>query len=228
MECLDMHNIPLVNLLDDLLSEYNSSLRTLLKLLDTEGNKNSTAEASFARVATSKKIVLLDENLQKLYGEIVQHQRRQEEIRKTQLLSIGSGKAKLQFINSMLDSKEQLEEVVADTEKKLLASRVASRADPEVSEIIEYAKKLSKYTAAPPNYNPNSGAVPPEPPYPVLVAMRAGVLSRYRTKESAKAHAAHDEDMDEGDFTNNLDDDQFEDIDADDLLLSLDLNPDLE
>ncbi|KAJ1998087.1 hypothetical protein GGI02_005279, partial [Coemansia sp. RSA 2322] len=65
--CLDMHNIPLVNLLDDLLSEYNSSLRTLLKLLDTEGNKNSTAEASFARVATSKKIVLLDENLQKLY-----------------------------------------------------------------------------------------------------------------------------------------------------------------
>ncbi|KAJ2823638.1 hypothetical protein GGI24_003631, partial [Coemansia furcata] len=112
--------------------------------------------------------------------------------------------------------------------KKLASARVAKRADPKVSEIIEYAKKLSKFTMAPPNYDPNSGAVPPEPPYPVLVAMRAGVLSRYRVKKGAKADDADDEDLEEGDYMAALDEAQFDDVDADDLLLSLDLNPDLE
>ncbi|KAJ2793537.1 hypothetical protein H4S07_007019 [Coemansia furcata] len=228
MDDLDAQNTPLVNLVNDLLSEYNNSLRYLLGLLDTEGNRNTTAEASQNRSEATKKIVKLDENLQRLYGEIVQHQRRQEEIRQTQLLSIESGKAKLRFISSMLDAKSQLEQVVADAEKKLASARVAKRADPKVSEIIEYAKKLSKFTMAPPNYDPNSGAVPPEPPYPVLVAMRAGVLSRYRVKKGAKADDADDEDLEEGDYMTALDEAQFDDVDADDLLLSLDLNPDLE
>ncbi|KAJ2746224.1 hypothetical protein GGI20_001504 [Coemansia sp. BCRC 34301] len=228
MDTFDAQNTPLVNLVNDLLSEYSSSLRSLLGLLDTEGNRNTATEASLSRIEASKKIVRLDENMQKLYSEIVQHQRRQEEIRQTQLLSIESGKAKLRFISNMLDAKSQLEEVVADAQKKLASARVARRADPKVSEIIEYAKKLSKFTMAPPNYDPNSGAVPPEPPYPVLVAMRAGVLSRYRMKGGAKMDAADDEDMEEGDFMNNLDEVQFNDIDAEDLLLSLDLNPDLE
>ncbi|KAJ2896998.1 hypothetical protein GGI21_004988 [Coemansia aciculifera] len=228
MEGLDAQNTPLVNLLNDLLSDYSNSLRSLLGLLDTEGNRNTAADASLNRLEASKRLVKLDESLQNLYGEIVQHQRRQEEIRQTQLLSIESDRAKQSFINSMLDAKSQLEEVVADAQKKLALARVAKRANPKVSEIIEYAKKLSKFTMAPPNYDPNSGAVPPEPPYPVLVAMRAGVLSRYRTKKGAKADAADDEDMEDGDFMNNLDEVQFDDIDAEDLLLSLDLNPDLE
>ncbi|KAJ2820492.1 hypothetical protein GGI24_004473, partial [Coemansia furcata] len=136
MDDLDAQNTPLVNLVNDLLSEYNNSLRYLLGLLDTEGNRNTTAEASQNRIEATKKIVKLDENLQRLYGEIVQHQRRQEEIRQTQLLSIKSGKAKLRFISSMLDAKSQLEQVVTDAEKKLASARVAKRADPKVSEII--------------------------------------------------------------------------------------------
>ncbi|KAJ1998581.1 hypothetical protein GGI06_006231 [Coemansia sp. S85] len=128
----------------------------------------------------------------------------------------------------MLDAKSQLEQVVADTEKKLASARVAKRADPKVSEIIEYARKLSKFTMAPPNYDPNSGAVPPEPPYPVLVAMRAGVLSRYRVKNGAKADEDEDEDQEDGDYGAALDETQFDDIDAEDLLLSLDLNPDFD
>ncbi|KAJ2456428.1 hypothetical protein GGF42_003248 [Coemansia sp. RSA 2424] len=228
MDGFDAQDTPLVNLVNGLLAEYNSSLRLLLGLLDTEGNRNIASEATLNRIEASKKIVKLDEGLQKLYGEIVQHQRRQEEIRQTQLLSIECDKAKLSFIGNMLEAKSQLEEVVADAQKKLASARVAKRADPKVSEIIEYAKKLSKFTMAPPNYDPNSGAMPPEPPYPVLVAMRAGVLSRYRMKKGAKTDAADDDDMEEGDLMNNLDEVQFDDIEAEDLLLSLDLNPDLD
>ncbi|KAJ2491003.1 hypothetical protein IWW37_002669 [Coemansia sp. RSA 2050] len=228
MDDLDAQNIPLVTLANDLLTEYNHSLRSLLGLLDTESNRNTAADTSQNRLEATKKIVKLDENLQRLYGEIVQHQKRQEEIRQTQLLSIESGKAKLRFISGMLDAKSQLEQVVADAEKKLASARVAKRADPKVSEIIEYARKLSKFTMAPPNYDPNSGAVPPEPPYPVLVAMRAGVLSRYRVKNGAKAEDADDEDLEDGDYGTALDETQFDDIDAEDLLLSLDLNPDFD
>ncbi|KAJ1806452.1 hypothetical protein LPJ75_005051 [Coemansia sp. RSA 2598] len=227
MQLPDMENVPLVNLLNDILSEYSDSLRSLLRLLDTEGNRNANEAATKERSETTQKIVGLDRSLQQLYSELVQHQRRQEAIRTTQLLSIESGKAKLQFISSMLDAKEQLEEAIADGEKKLSLADTAKKANPSVSEIIEYAKKLSKFTTAPPNFDPNSIAVPPEPPYPVLVAMRAGVLSKYRMNKSARVDDAVEEDVEEGDFAHEMDDDQFDDVDADDLLLGLDLNPDL-
>ncbi|KAJ1813575.1 hypothetical protein LPJ56_005127 [Coemansia sp. RSA 2599] len=227
MQLPDMENVPLVNLLNDILSEYSDSLRSLLRLLDTEGNRNANEAATKERSETTQKIVGLDRSLQQLYSELVQHQRRQEAIRTTQLLSIESGKAKLQFISSMLDAKEQLEEAIADGEKKLSLADTAKKANPSVSEIIEYAKKLSKFTTAPPNFDPNSSAVPPEPPYPVLVAMRAGVLSKYRMNKSARVDDAVEEDVEEGDFAHEMDDDQFDDVDADDLLLGLDLNPDL-
>ncbi|KAJ1884636.1 hypothetical protein LPJ66_010517 [Kickxella alabastrina] len=228
MDALDMKNVPLVNILNDTLTEYNDSLRTLLGLLDTEGNRNTNAEATRSRVETANRLVKLDNLLQQIYSELVQHQRRQEAIRNTQFLSIESGKAKLEFINSMLDAKAQLEEVITDGEKKLELAKVAKKASPPVSEIIEYAKKLSKFTMAPPNYDPNSGGIPPEPPYPVLVAMRAGVLSRYRMNKAARVDNADDNDVDDGDFANGMDDDMFDDVDDDDLLLGLDLNPDLE
>ncbi|KAJ2238251.1 hypothetical protein H4R99_004184 [Coemansia sp. RSA 1722] len=227
MQTPDMENVPLVNLLNDILTEYNDSLRSLLGLLDTEGNRNTTESATKERNKTTQRIVGLDQSLQKLYGELEQHQRRQEAIRTTQLLSIESGKAKLEFVNSMLDAKGQLEEAIADGDKKLSLADTAKKADPSVAEIIEYAKKLSKFTTAPPNFDPNSSTVPPEPPYPVLVAMRAGVLSKYRMNKAARVDNAVEEEGDEGDFAHEMDDDQFDDVDADDLLLGLDLNPDL-
>ncbi|KAI9506894.1 hypothetical protein GGI25_000078 [Coemansia spiralis] len=229
MNNLDFDNVPLVNLLNDLLSEYETSLRSLLSQLDTEGNKNTADEASRKRLETSQQIVVLDQNLQKLYDEIVRHQKRQEEIRKTQLLSIESGKAKLRFINSMLDAKAELEEALVDVDKKISRAHVAQKANPSVLEIIEYARKLGKFTSAPPNFDPNnSNGMPPEPPHPLLMTMRAGILNRYRMKKTAKNNGDHDEDVDEEMFINHMEDDQFDDVDADDLLLSLDLNPDLE
>ncbi|KAJ1648493.1 hypothetical protein LPJ64_000190 [Coemansia asiatica] len=227
MQSIDMANVPLVNLLNDILTEYSDSLRSLLVLLDTEGNRNTNETATKERLETTQKIISLDQSLQQLYSELVQHQRRQEAIRTTQLLSIESGKAKLQFINNMLDAKGQLEEAIADGEKKISLANTAKKAQPSVSEIIEYAKKLSKFTTAPPNFDPNSNAVPPEPPYPVLVAMRAGVLSKYRMNKTARVDSSVEEDVEEGDYAHEMDDDQFDDVDADDLLLGLDLNPDL-
>ncbi|KAJ2656587.1 hypothetical protein IWW48_004952 [Coemansia sp. RSA 1200] len=239
---LDFENTPLVTLLNDLLSEYESSVRTLLRQLDTVGSSNSTssnsnnrntgsaATTTTARVNTAKRLASLDRNLQRLYGEILHHQTRQQEIRRTQVLSIESGKAKLHFINSMLDAKQQLEEIVADVGRKIESAQRAQKARPPVAEIIEYARKLGMFTSAPPNFDPNnirSGALPPEPPHPLLLVMRTGALNRYRTKKVAVDSADNDDEVDDDMFASHMDDDQFDDVDADDLLLSLDLNPDL-
>ncbi|KAJ2522587.1 hypothetical protein H4217_000643 [Coemansia sp. RSA 1939] len=241
---LDFENMPLVTLLNDLLSEYEASVRTLLRQLDTVGSSssgtstsnnsrntgNAAATTTTARVDTAKRLASLDRNLQRLYGEISHHQTRQQEIRRTQVLSIESGKAKLHFINNMLDAKQQLEETVADVGRKIESAQRAQKARPPVAEIIEYARKLGMFTSAPPNFDPNnirSGALPPEPPHPLLLVMRAGTLNRYRTKKVAVDSADNDDEVDDDMFASHMDDDQFDDIDADDLLLSLDLNPDL-
>ncbi|KAI8325364.1 hypothetical protein GQ54DRAFT_283449 [Martensiomyces pterosporus] len=228
MDNLDVENIPLVNLLNDLFTEYSQALRTLLSLLDTDTNKNTTQEATKQRESACHRIVKLDKDLQTIYGEIVKHQLRQEEIRKTQLRSIESGKAKLHFIDSMLDAKGQLELIIADADKRLAVAKRAETARPEVEEVIEYAKKLSAFTSAPPNYDPNSSIVPAEPPYPVEVAIRMGVLNQYRSKKTKKAEREMEVDAGEDEFVENAEEFQFGDLEASDLLLGLDLNPDLE
>ncbi|KAJ2385904.1 hypothetical protein GGI23_006617, partial [Coemansia sp. RSA 2559] len=198
--------------------------------LDTSNNRHTGRGSSHERLETSKRLALLDRNLQRLHTEIAHHQRRQQEIRRTQVLAIESGKAKLHFINSMLDAKQQLEETLVDVDKKVERARQAWKAQPPVSEIIEYSRKLGMYTSAPPNFDPNNNrnALPPEPPHPLLLVMRAGILNRYRTKKVAVDDGDNEDEVDEDMFASHMADDQFDDVDADDLLLSLDLNPDLD
>ncbi|KAJ2760412.1 hypothetical protein IWQ56_005490, partial [Coemansia nantahalensis] len=135
--------------------------------------------------------------------------------------------ARLAFTGGLLDARSQLEEAAADADRRLGDADAAQKAAPSIAEIVEYASKLSKFTAAPPNYDPANCPVPPEPPYPVLSAMRAGMLNRYRMRKAAKTAEAEDMGADDGDYMHGYEDDQFDDIDADDLLLGLDLNPDL-
>ncbi|KAJ2711641.1 hypothetical protein H4R19_003153 [Coemansia spiralis] len=227
MDGFDAETVPLVKLLNDVLVEHDACLRSLLALFDTTGNRHSSDATTQVRKDTAAQLVRLDADLQRLYAEIEQHQRRQEEIRRVQLLDIACRKARLAFTGGVLDAKSQLEEAAADADKRLSDAATAQNAPPSISEIVEYASKLSKFTSAPPNYDPTNCPVPPEPPYPVLAAMRAGTLNRYRTRKAAKDTEAEDAGADDGDYMHGYEDDQFDDIDTDDLLLGLDLNPDL-
>ncbi|KAJ1955910.1 hypothetical protein EC988_001625, partial [Linderina pennispora] len=174
------------------------------------------------------RLAALDRDLQKIYTEISAHQARQEEIRQTQLKSIASRSAKLHFIESILDSKRQLETTAFEARKTLDRAKLAADTMPEVTELIAYAKRISPYTKAPPNYDPKNSVVPAEPPYPVEVSMRMGVLNQYRARRAMKAERENlvEEDMHE--FADAPDEFQFGDLEASDLLLGLDLNPDLE
>ncbi|KAJ1962923.1 hypothetical protein GGI12_002356 [Dipsacomyces acuminosporus] len=58
--------------------------------------------------------------------------------------------------------------------------------------------------------------------------MRMGALNQYRSKKAAKAEREKDADMMDEEFVDHAEELQFGDLEASDLLLGLDLNPDLE
>ncbi|KAJ2497525.1 hypothetical protein GGH96_005018 [Coemansia sp. RSA 1972] len=223
MEAFNTETTPLVTLLNDLLSEYTTTLRTLLDQFDTSANRNTTPSTTSSRHTTARHLVKLDHNMQQLFEELQQHQHRQHEIRRIQLQSMHSGRAQLEFITRVQDARAELERVVVDTETKIERAQTAQKSQPQVDEIIQYANKLSKYTAAPPNYDPESG-MPADPPYPLLVAMRSGILNRYRMKKATKIT---DEEEEEEELAHHTQNGEYDSADDDDLFLGLDLNPDL-
>ena len=58
-------------------------------------------------------------------------------------------------------------------------------AEVSVTEIVAYANRLSNYTSAPPNFNPQDPNQPFEPPYPREVIMRAGILNQQHIPAAA-------------------------------------------
>ncbi|KAJ2783079.1 hypothetical protein H4R18_001900 [Coemansia javaensis] len=223
----DTETVPLVQLLERLLTEYSEGLRLLLGQFDTAGSRHNGEDESRQRRETAELLVRLDGELQRLYGELKQHQERQEAIRQVQLLTIEGRAARHALAEGVLDAASQVAEAVADTDKRLKHATTAQAANPTVGEIVELAGKLSKFTMAPPNYDPASSVAPPEPPYPVPVAMRSGVLNTYRASKAAKDATPEDAAADDGDFMHGHEDEQFDDADADEVLFGLDLNPDL-
>ncbi|KAJ1745093.1 hypothetical protein GGF48_001934 [Coemansia sp. RSA 921] len=223
MESFNTETTPLVTLLNSLLTEYTTTLRTLLDQFDTSNNRNTATSTTTTRHTTAQHLVKLDHNMQRLYDELQHHQHRQHEIRRIQLQSMHSGRAQLEFITRVQEAHTELERVVVDAETKIERAQTAEKSQPRVDEIIHYANKLSKYTAAPPNYDPESG-MPADPPYPLLVAMRSGILNRYRMKKSTKTT---DEEEEEEEFAHHTQNDEYDSADDDDLFLGLDLNPDL-
>ncbi|KAF9969796.1 hypothetical protein BGZ65_011627, partial [Modicella reniformis] len=67
----------------------------------------------------------------------------------------------------------------------VLFSPPPSLAEVSVSEIVAYANRLSNYSSAPPNFNPQDPNQPFEPPYPREVNMRAGILNQQHIPAAA-------------------------------------------
>ncbi|PVU91582.1 hypothetical protein BB561_004324 [Smittium simulii] len=96
-----------------------------------------------------------------------------------------------------------------------------------VQELVDYAKNISKYTSAPLDYNQEKSLQIAEPPYPSELKIRMGLLNSYTLEDSNKVEEIQDVDSDNHEHTFN-DQEYSLDLDACDLLLDLDLNPDLE
>ncbi|KAF9428491.1 hypothetical protein BGZ94_002200 [Podila epigama] len=132
-----------------------------------------------------KQIVQLDATLMGAVEKIELHQQQQRKILQVRQEIEEQNKAIMNVIQTLRGAKQVLELNLEDLEEKRAASADARAAEVSISEIVSYANKLSSYTSAPPNFNPQDVNQPFEPPYPREVNMRAGILNQQHIPAAA-------------------------------------------
>ncbi|OMJ18289.1 hypothetical protein AYI69_g3914 [Smittium culicis] len=104
---------------------------------------------------------------------------------------------------------------------------ISSTVYQNLDEIIGHSKRISSFTSAPPNYDSNKPLLPAEPPYPIELVMRAGLINQYNSTKAEKADEIKEE-AQETDIIDYIEQENNFDIDPSSFLFDLDLNPDLE
>ncbi|KAG0287509.1 hypothetical protein BGZ98_004620 [Dissophora globulifera] len=169
-------------LVRDQITEYSRLTQSLFAALDV------LVEGKAAPVPPNvimKQIVQLDSTLMGAVEKIELHQRQQQRIRQVREEIEDQNKAIMAVVQNLIDAKKTLEASLEDQDQKQAVSADARSAQVSVSEIVAYANRLSNYTSAPPNFNPQDPNHPFEPPYPREVSMRAGILNQQHIAAAA-------------------------------------------
>ncbi|KAI1296263.1 hypothetical protein EDD11_007444 [Mortierella claussenii] len=164
------------------ITEYSRMTQTLFTALELMA-EGKTAPAAPNDVM--QQIVKLDSTLMGAVEKIELHQRQQRRIRQVRSEIEEQNKAIMTVIQDLRDAKQVLETSLEDLDEKRAISADARSAEVSVSEIVAYANRLSNYTSAPPNFNPQDPNHPFEPPYPREVSMRAGILNQQHIPAAA-------------------------------------------
>jgi len=86
----------------------------------------------------------------------------------------------LQLVNRLQDAKEVLETCLDGVSKETVAIKQARDSKTSFADLISYAAKLSRFTSAPPNFDPMTFNPLMEKPYPEEIRMRQGILYQGR------------------------------------------------
>ncbi|KAG0195641.1 hypothetical protein BGX28_000945 [Mortierella sp. GBA30] len=164
------------------ITEYSRLTQSLFTSLDALADGKGT---SVAPNDIMKQIVQLDSTLMGAVEKIEAHQIQQQKIRQVRQEIEEQNKAIMTVIQSLREAKQVLESNLENLEEKRAASAEARSAEVSVGEIVAYANRLSNYTSAPPNFNPNDPNANFEPPYPREVNMRAGILNQQHIPAAA-------------------------------------------
>ncbi|ORY06795.1 hypothetical protein K493DRAFT_310396 [Basidiobolus meristosporus CBS 931.73] len=222
--------LSLKQLVGGIIEEYSQLLGTLFRSIDLALEGKLVAGQKTPQ-ETIRAIILLDTKLQKAYDEVEEHQSYQRRITQVEDEIYEYKQAIRELVEKLESTKESLESMIDHSEKALKTLNQAKESKLSFKDIISYSNRLSAFTAAPPNYNPNNTFIPVEPPYPVEVTMRAGALSLHHTK-GVEADVASEESEDEQPsyqaFSFLAQQEEEEAAESNDFLLDLDLNPDLE
>ncbi|KAI8599388.1 vitamin-D-receptor interacting mediator subunit 4-domain-containing protein [Dissophora ornata] len=169
-------------LVRDQITEYSRLTQSLFASLDVlvEGKVTPTPPNDIM-----KQIVQLDATLMGAVEKIELHQQQQQRIRQVRVEIEEQNKAIMNVIQNLRDAKQVLETSLEDQDQKQAISADARSAEVSVTEIVAYANRLSNYTSAPPNFNPQDPNQPFEPPYPREVNMRAGILNQQHIPAAA-------------------------------------------
>ncbi|RHZ43934.1 hypothetical protein Glove_801g12 [Diversispora epigaea] len=204
-----------------------------------------------------KDIVELDKKMQQGLDQIEEHQRIHHKILQVENEINAENNVIVDFVNYLRKGKEQIDDFLESSRDTMRAIELASQSNVTADEILKYANRISKYTAAPPGYDltrPTELQV--EPPHPIEAIMRKGLLFRQEYLGMNFGALQNDEEEEEEDeeeedeFTttfnsnnnnnnsnnnnNNNEDNHHNKFNSEDAMLpqtqefNLDLNPELE
>ncbi|TPX69306.1 hypothetical protein SpCBS45565_g02563 [Spizellomyces sp. 'palustris'] len=192
--------------LEPLSDEPFDGLQTLLPASDEEdrpsdyvsmqpSSSNTTAPEHPTEIL--RKLLALDSKLQafvdrlkspdlthtgRVFHEVEQHQNTQRQIESVRLQLLDQEVGIMEFSRRLGEKQDDLEELVTVAKETIEAASKAHEAPLNISEIISYASRVSKYTMASDN-----AARPHEPPVPQDIHMRASLL--FQQGHAVDAHA---------------------------------------
>ncbi|KAJ1930440.1 hypothetical protein IWQ60_000306 [Tieghemiomyces parasiticus] len=236
-------DVPLKTKLTDLIVAFRKEFQLVLESTQELSRETSKTHAwgihvdrpvkqqSPALLQRIQRLVDLDKQLKAALAEVDYHQRLQKQVSHIQQAVNNQNQLVLDLVLKLTRTKESLETFIRNAERQVDAIERSEKNPVVYDDVIPYANKLSSFTAAPPNFDPNSGAVPAETPYPVEGTMRAGLLNQKR-KVAVEAPTEQKEtvptlDIDAELMNSFMAHHDHQNVDEADLL-DLDLNPDLE
>ncbi|RKO87825.1 vitamin-D-receptor interacting mediator subunit 4-domain-containing protein [Blyttiomyces helicus] len=119
-----------------------------------------------------RKIVALDAQLQKFIDRLEEHQKYQKRIEQVQIEVEEHNAAILKLVRRLQAVERDLEHVLDGAREKMKIMRTANEGAVDYAELIAYAHRISKHTAAP----FVEGSRPMEPPIPQENHMRMSLL----------------------------------------------------
>ncbi|RUS15856.1 vitamin-D-receptor interacting mediator subunit 4-domain-containing protein [Endogone sp. FLAS-F59071] len=182
-----MAEVSLKAQVSNLLTEYSNLVRNYFAATEAlaEGRPPPVLPAGGGPVhpdAIMQRIVDIDAKLQKAVDQIEDHQTLQRKIFEVQEDIRRHNANILALVSRLQEARGMLELCLDSVKQESVAMKQAKDSTVTFTEIISYAAKLSKYTSAPPNFDPANREITFEKPYPDEDRMRQGLLYRqYQT-----------------------------------------------
>ncbi|KAI9298611.1 hypothetical protein K502DRAFT_339269 [Neoconidiobolus thromboides FSU 785] len=178
-------------ILMDFLKEHSELTKTFLSvyhqasILFNQGNKKDTGtERGFFKLLKQMKditeeFVKLEIKSKRIMSVVQKHQENQKKIVKLQKANQVEQESIIHIVATLQNSKQTIQQLILDLNTQanyFKQSQKRQNYDPE--DLINYANRIRKFTAAPSNYNPNAAVthVHAVPPYPDEVKIRSGLL----------------------------------------------------
>ncbi|OZJ05677.1 hypothetical protein BZG36_01442 [Bifiguratus adelaidae] len=218
---------PIRDVIKNILTEYSTLLGRLFESLSHELD-GRTVIASEKPAHIMAQIIKLEARLR---DAVVEPLQAKIDAVRTEMQDQDAYTRKL--AGALYENKVSMEESLSALEGESKALQSGQQANVAFTDVLSYASKLSKYSSAPPNFDPNNPqlALAFEKPYPDEDRIRQGMLYRqYMTSQEASAmlDESSESESEASDTLENIMHGTEPSAEANQALFDLDLNPDLD
>ncbi|KAL1920641.1 uncharacterized protein VTP21DRAFT_1018 [Calcarisporiella thermophila] len=158
-----------------LIDEYAAQVRNLFTSLSKVA-EGKTLQPEEMPSEVMGQVVDVDNRMQAILNRVEEHQAVQQKLERTRQDIELQHSTILRIMKQLYESQKQLNLYLDSTKHRIDSIKQAEESEVTYEDIIVYARKISKYTSAPLNFEQNPNLA--NPPYPQDTEMRMGLLFR--------------------------------------------------